>query len=274
VDTVDDLLLFQHGKELGYRFTDDRFRQMIDAFKKNNKLDDAQLKAALAEEGLTMDAWRDMAERTSIVQEVQREEIMLRAQPLDEDRRQYYAAHPNEFMTPATITLHEITVIVPGQAQNGRQVAVSAADLEEAKNKATAIRERILKGEEFGKVATEVSDSPTKATGGVLGEFKLDELDATMRDILDKLKVGEMTEPLRTPRGFQILKLDAKSTPQLQPFDKVRDAIAEKLYYQRLEVEQRKFLVKVRAQALIQWFDDGLKKAYEKRLQERLAEAK
>jgi len=177
-------------------------------------------------------------------------------------------------MTPATITLHEITVIVPGQAQNGRQVAVSAADLEEAKNKATAIRERILKGEEFGKVATEVSDSPTKATGGVLGEFKLDELDATMRDILDKLKVGEMTEPLRTPRGFQILKLDAKSTPQLQPFDKVRDAIAEKLYYQRLEVEQRKFLVKVRAQALIQWFDDGLKKAYEKRLQERLAEAK
>jgi parvulin-like peptidyl-prolyl isomerase len=162
---------------------------------------------------------------------------------------------------------------VPTQTQNGKPV-FNAADDEDAKKRATAIRDRLVKGEDFAKVAAEVSDSPTKGTGGVLGEFKLDELDPSMSKLLDKLKAGEMTEPLRTPRGYQILKLDAKSEPQLQPLEKVRDQIAQKLYDEWLQSETRKFLVKVRAQALIQWYDDGLKQVYDKRLAERTAEGK
>ncbi len=52
----------------------------------------------------------------------------------------------------------------------------------------------------------------------------------------------------------------------LQPFDSVRDLIADKVAGARTQVEMRKFLARLRSQAIIEWKNDQLKKAYEKQL--------
>jgi len=49
VDAVDDLLIVQYGRELGVKFTEDRFKQALDNVKKENKLDDKQFAQALKE---------------------------------------------------------------------------------------------------------------------------------------------------------------------------------------------------------------------------------
>ena len=268
VGAVDEMLELQHGRELGFRMTDEKFKTFVESFKKEYKLDDAQLKAALAEEGMTMEAWREQWERTSIIREVEREEIGQNMQLTEAERRQYYAAHPDQFMTPASVTLREIHILVPTQMQNGRP-AFSAQISEDAQAKLVAIRERIVKGEDFIKVAGEVSESQTKVNGGLLGEFKLDDIDGALREKIEKLQIGDMTEPFRTGRGWQVLRLDAKSAPQLKAFDTVQDEIFQKMYEARLDGERHKLLTRIRAQALIEWYDDGLKKIYEKRLAER-----
>jgi len=273
VDAVDELLLVQYGREQGYHMTDDQFKTVVDGFKQQNKLTDAQLKDALESEGLTMDTWRQMIEHQSIIQDVQREEILPKAQVTQEELRQYYTAHPDDFRTPETVTLREILVAVPTVMQGGKATVNAAAD-EAGHTRINEIRDRLLRGEDFAKVAAEVSDSATKTKGGLLGTFQVAEINPQLKAQVDALKVGDITQPLHTQAGWQILELDARAQPELKPFDSVRDDLRQKVGSSRLDTEQDKFLVKIRANAIIDWKDPSLKAMYDKALAARLAAAK
>jgi len=95
----------------------------------------------------------------------------------------------------------------------------STADEEVARNQLLAIRERALKGEDFGKLATENSDDQeTKFNSGMLGRLRIEDLAAEQREVVDSLKEGEMSMPLhiqlsKTITGYQIVKLVRKIPP-------------------------------------------------------------
>jgi len=57
-EAIDELLLVQRGREMGVKFGDDQFKNALENVKKLNKLDDAGLRAAMAQEGITMDELR------------------------------------------------------------------------------------------------------------------------------------------------------------------------------------------------------------------------
>ena len=263
VNAVDELLLVQHGREQGYNLGDEQFKNVLEQVKKDNKLNDEQLKVALAQEGLTMESYRSMMERQMIVGTVQRQEIMQKATLTDEEARQYYDSHQSDFMKPATVTLRELFVSVPTEMRDGQEVFNVAAD-DAAKKKMDDAIERLKKGEDFAKVAAEVSDSGSKANGGLIGVVNLDQMNPTLRDLIDKRKPGDLTEPTRVKGGYQIFKVDDRSTSEVEAFDKVRDKISQKVYSERLEGETQKFLAKLRGTALIEWKDDSYKALYDK----------
>src|SRR5262249_6435520 len=160
---------------------------IVEQVKKENKFDDAQLKAALAQEGMTLESYRQMAERSMIITAVQRNEIMQKATLTDEEARQYYDTHKSEFMKPATVTLRELIVNVPMEQRDGQDVFNVAAD-EAAKKKIEDARARVAKGEDFAKVAAEVSDSGSKANGGLIGVVNTDQMNPDLRATIEKLK--------------------------------------------------------------------------------------
>jgi peptidylprolyl isomerase len=84
--------------------------------------------------------------------------------------------------------------------------------------------------------------------------------------LVEKMKPGDVTAPIRTPKGYQMFKLEALKAQALQPFESVRDLIADKVAGARTQVEMRKFLGRLRAQAIIEWKNDELKKSYEKQM--------
>ena len=128
VEAVDMLLIVQYGRELGVKFTEDRFKQALDNVKKENKLDDKQFAQALKDANLTLDQLRQNFERTYIRQTVERQEIMKNLTLTEEEARQYYKAHPDEFMKPPTVTLREILVTVPIETVGGQQTVNAAKD--------------------------------------------------------------------------------------------------------------------------------------------------
>lgn len=78
----------------------------------------------------------------------------------------------------------------------------------DAYNKAERARQRILKGEEFEKVAREVSEDPSvKQNGGKLGYFTAMQMVAPFEDAVYALKVGEVSKPVRTDFGYHVIKL-------------------------------------------------------------------
>ena len=80
---------------------------------------------------------------------------------------------------------------------------------------------------------------------------------------LEKMKVGDVTEPLRVKNGYQLLKLDTRSPAEVETFEKSKDLITNKVLGARVDVEKNKFLEKLLAQAVIEWKDDNYKKMYE-----------
>jgi peptidyl-prolyl cis-trans isomerase SurA len=262
VNAVDELLLLQHGKELNLHLSDDQFKQIVANIRKEQNLtDDAKFQQALAQENMTMDDLRKQMEHRMIIEQVQRQEVGSKLTITEEEARQYYASHPQEFTDPTTITLREISIDVPAAAGG---VNVAADD--EAQKKIADTRARLLKGEDFAKVAAEVSTSSSKANGGVIGPFSHDDMSPQLQAMIDKMKPGDITQPIRTPRGYQLFKLEAVKTAALQPFDSVRDLIAEKVAGARTQTEMRKFIARLRTQAIIEWKNEELKKAYEKQI--------
>jgi len=262
VNAIDELLLLQHGKELGYHMGDDQFRQIVNNIRKEQGLtDEAKFQAALAQENMTMDDLRKQLERQMLIEQVQRQEVGSKLTITEEEAREYYAKHPEEFSEPAAVTLREILVEVP--ASEG---GINVAKDDEAKKKIEDIRARALKGEDFAKLASGSSDSSSKANGGLIGPFQPSDMSPQLKELVDKMKAGDITPPIRTPRGYQIFKLETLKAQALQPFDKVRDLIAEKVAGARTQTEMRKFLARLRSQAIIEWKNAELKKVYEKQI--------
>jgi peptidyl-prolyl cis-trans isomerase SurA len=263
VEAIDELLLIQMGKEKGYQLSDEQFKGWLENLRKEQNLtDDAKFTAALKQEGMTIDDLRKNVEKQFLVGQVQRDEVGSKLSITEEEARQYYLSHKQEFVEPATVTLREILIEVPATTQAG-QSAISVAKQDEAEAKAAALRTRLLAGEDFAKVAAEASAAPSKANGGLIGPMNLAEVSASLQELIGKMKPGDITQPLRTNKGVQILKLETVKPSAVQPFESVRDLVADKVHNARQQVEVRKFLARVRGQALIEWKNETLKKMYE-----------
>jgi peptidyl-prolyl cis-trans isomerase SurA len=270
VETVDELLIVQHGRELGFTFSDDEFKKGLDTLKKDNNLDDAGLKQALQQEGLTLDELRRNFERAWLRQMVQAREIFPRMRITEEELRQHFAGNRSNFMTPETVTLREIAVIAPG---TNVQDTLTPATLTPLKARIDAARQRAVAGEDFAALVKEVSDSSSKANGGLIGPINVRDLNPTTKALLDGLKPGDVSEPIQLTRGFQILKLESREQAAQQPFDKVREQIEIAIRNERLDGEMTKLRLRLRTGAVIEWKDDSLRRIYERRVGERLAAA-
>jgi peptidyl-prolyl cis-trans isomerase SurA len=263
VNAIDEILLLQRGRELGFKLGDDQFKQVVGNIRKEQGLlDDDKFQKALAQENMTMEDLRKQLERQMLIEQVQRQEIGSKLSITEEEARQYYVKHPEEFTTSATVTLREIFIEVPAEAGG----AVNVAKDDEAKQKVEAVRARAVKGEDFAKLAAEVSSSPSKANGGLIGPFSHEDMSPQLLALVEKMKPGDITQPIRTPKGYQLFKLEAMKAQALQPFDSVRDLIADKVAGARTQTEMRKFLARLRLQAIIEWKNEDLKKAYEKQI--------
>jgi parvulin-like peptidyl-prolyl isomerase len=159
--------------------------------------------------------------------------------------------------------LRELFVEVPVSTKGGQPV-FNAAQADEAKAKIDAARERAIKGEDFAKIVAEVSDAGSKANGGLVGPVVITELSEALTKVLTPLKPGEITEPLRVAKGWMMFKLESRAETSIEPFEKIKDDVAQKIYDERIGGETDKHIAKLRAQALIEWKDEGYRLMYEK----------
>ena len=259
VDAVDEMLIVQRGKELGFTMSNEQFNSILENIKKENKIESEEaLTAALKQEGMTMADLRKQLERTSLVQRVQQQEVMSKLQVTDTELKTYYEAHQGEFGTVPQVTLREITITVPVDPQG-----INVGKDDDAKAKAEEVRGKIIAGEPFPRLAADYSDSGSKANGGLVGPLSKTDLSEDLQKAIAGLKVGGVTPVLRTARGYQVVKVEKLQDSTVKPFEDAKGEIADKIANEKRQVEFAKFLDKLRAGAIIDWKNDDLKKAYD-----------
>ena len=269
VAAVDEMLLIQLARELGFEMGDEQFNEVIKNIREQSNIDtDLQFEAALRQEGLTRATLRDVLERQYLQNAVLQVEILNKITVTGSEAQEYYETHLEEFTEPAAVTLREILVRAPsaeaGAPGGPRDVALA----EEAREKAEAAHARILLGEDFATVAAEASDAPSKANGGLIGPVIRDELAVSVLQLLEGLRVGEVSEVASTPQGYQFFKLESATEATPRPFEQVRDSIADGVFGERQVAAYDALVDRLRREATIEWKDEGLQQAYEQRLAE------
>jgi peptidyl-prolyl cis-trans isomerase SurA len=268
VDAVDEMILVQRGKELGYKLNDDQFKSVVDNIRKENKIEtEEQFQAALKSENMTMADLRRNLERSMIVQRVQQNEVMAKIGVTDEEAKKYYDSHLGEFTTAPTVTLREILVATPTDPKG-----INVAADEAAKSRIDDIRKRVTTGgESFEKLAADASDSASKANSGLIGPLSVNDISPELRKLIEKLRPGDVTEVVRNARGYQIFKLETMTVTETLPLDKAREQISERVFTDKRKAEFQKYIAKLRAQAIIEWKNPDIKKAFDEGLKQQAA---
>jgi parvulin-like peptidyl-prolyl isomerase len=215
---------------------------------------------------LTLADLRRNLERQMLISQVQRVEVLDKISITDEEARAYYQSHLQEFTAPTEVTLREILFEVANTSRG-----VNVAEDDAARERAAEVRKRLIAGEPFPRLAAEHSASGSKANGGLVGPLNVDELSPNLRDLLAGMQVGDLTEPLRTARGYQLVKLESRTEARVRSFEAARGEIGNKIGEQKLRLEREKYLDRLREQATIVWRNTELQKAYETALERRQA---
>ena len=261
VTVIDEMLLMQRAKEMGLSVTDAQFNQVLESIRKDNKIESQEaFEAALKSEGMTLAQLKQMLSKRILIGQVQQREVGSRIDVTEAEERAYYDSHLSEFGTTPSVTLREIQV---NAIADPVKKVPSVGALDDAREKATEIRARIAKGEAFEKVAAEASDSPSKANGGLIGPISRDEMNEELLKMIAAMKVGDMTPVLNTSTGAQFFKLESSIESTTLPFEAARARIADRLTSEKIGGEFKKYMTRLRAQAIIEWKNEDLKKAWE-----------
>lgn len=164
--------------------------------------------------------------------------------PSAADVEKYYAEHPAEFEQPPQAKAAHILVRVPDTGGSEAE--------DQARAKAAEAIKRAKAGEDFGKLAREISqDTATAPRGGELGFVSRGEVVKPFEDAVFALKKGEITaEPVRTPFGFHAIKVDEVRPGGKKTLKEMAAPIGERLKAQAAETAAKARADEVRAKLL------------------------
>ena len=231
---ITETLIQKEVSDKGIVVRDEDIDRYIEAIKQRNNLDEEKLKTALAGQGLTMETYR-----AQIREEVERDQLVGReirgkVSVTPEEVQRYYDAHLSEYSTPARVQVAHIVFRLDADAPPDKVPAVTA--------KAQEVYERIKKGADFAEMAKQYSEDPSGANGGDLGWFKQGELLDSLEKAAARLKVDEVSEPVRSKVGLHLIKLEGREGAAHQSLDELSDQIKQQLYNAALEERFQRWL--------------------------------
>lgn len=143
--------------------------------------------------------------------------------PAGEQAEAWYAAHQRDY---ETATARHILIRFQGSRVPLKPDQKDLTDAE-ALARTQALRERLVKGEDFAALAkAESDDTGSGAQGGDLGSFGHGRMVPVFEDAAFSLPIGELSQPVKSPFGYHLIQVQARS---VDPLEKVKPEIEKKL---------------------------------------------
>jgi peptidyl-prolyl cis-trans isomerase SurA len=190
----------QHAGKVGIKVTDENVNQALQDVARRNNLTLAQLPEALAKQGIQYANYREEIRRELILSLLRQRDVLQRISVTPREIEQFLE---KQAKTPSAASEFNVSHILIAVGQEA-----SSAQQEAAAKRAEDVYQRAKGGEDFAKLAVAYSNSQTAFEGGSLGWRKGSELPTFLTDVVAKLKPGEVSEPLRTPTGYHIVRLN------------------------------------------------------------------
>jgi peptidyl-prolyl cis-trans isomerase SurA len=229
-------LIEKEVEQQGIKVQDADIDHYIDNIKKQNNIDDTQLDAALEQQGLTRERYRQQVREELQRAQLINREIRGKVSVSPEEIERYYKEHEGTPDSGGQVAISQIFLKLPPDAPPDQVQAVEAH--------ADKIYDELKGGANFAEVAARESEDGAAKSGGKLGSFKKGEMREDLEEAIAGLDPGEFSKPVRGANGIHIVRLDERigaGGEQAMPEGK-GDEIKEQLYAKALEDRYNRWL--------------------------------
>jgi peptidyl-prolyl cis-trans isomerase D len=143
----------------------------------------------------------------------------------EEDILDYYESNLEKFKNPKTVQARHILIKVDQNAK--------PEEVESARQRAEDVLKLAREGQDFAALARQYSEGPTKAKGGDLGTFRREAMVKPFADQAFSMKVGDISDPVRTRFGWHIIKVEKINPAKTRSLDEAREDIEKTLKTER-----------------------------------------
>jgi peptidyl-prolyl cis-trans isomerase C len=240
---IDAELLYQAGQKLGVKDLDKQTDELF-AQKKKQFGSPAEYEKALKETNLTEKDLKLLIRKDIVINNLLGKEVADKVKVSDDEAKKFYDDNKDKFKTEESVRASHILIGVGEKA--------SAEDKKKAKEKAEAIRKRLLAGEDFAAVAKKESTCPSAPQGGDLGFFSKGQMVPEFEKAAFALKPGEISDVVETKFGYHIIKVQEKKPAGTVSFDEAKKNIEQYLKGQKVQKGVNEYLEKLRKDAKIE----------------------
>ena len=243
---IGEKLMEEDIKALGLTASDQEVQAALeDVRQKNNISDMLQFERMLSAEGLSLKTYREMLGKQIAQMKLMQMKVSQKVKVTEEDLKAAYTQYARLQGEDTEVKARHILVQVAPDAP--------ADKVEAARKKAQALAEEARKpGVDFAELARARSEGSSRDEGGDLGYFRRGVMVPAFERAAFTLKVGEVSEPVRTSFGWHVLKVEERRAVDVPPYEQMKDELEARLRQEKMEKAIEQYVRELKQQASIE----------------------
>jgi parvulin-like peptidyl-prolyl isomerase len=204
-----------------------------------------EFKRRIQSEGFTPDGYREHVGRMIAAKRYLDDIRMRVAEVSDEELEKYYRDNEVRLTLPEQVRVRHILLTWKPMGTTDDRAAI--------REQMVPILERARAGEDFAELAREFSDDyATRQNGGDTGLFRRGEMAPAFEDVAFALKPGQISEPVETPFGLHILRLEERREARLLPLDEIREKLRDHRREEKMEAAVEQEIARLREEGEVE----------------------
>jgi peptidyl-prolyl cis-trans isomerase SurA len=241
---VAEKLLAKQAQALQLEVTEQQIDAAVQDIRNRNRFSEDDLDRALGEQGLDRTAFRAQVRRELETYQVLQARVRGRVKVSDDDLKNYYQTHPQEFQGEEELHVRHIFLPLPEGASEADEAKLRAAG--------EKVLQRLKSGEDFAKVARQVSKGPSAEDGGDLGWVRRGTIQKALEDAAFALKDGQVSKLVRAGPGLHIFKVEARRRGGARSFEDAKEDIRARLMDEQVGATRQQYIEELRRAAAIE----------------------
>ena len=240
---IESKLTDQVVKRYNLEVSEEEIDNALERIKESRSLTDEDLRAGLAQQGLTLEEYRKNVKNQLLRNKLVNREIKSKIVITEKEIEVYYDTHREKYVSKKKYHIWNIFIRLPEFSDESTRGL--------AREKMETVISQLNQGQTFESLAAQDSDSPMAPSGADLGLFQLDELSSQLQKTVGVMKAGDFSPILETPIGYQIIYVQKIVESDVNPLARVKSEIQEILYNEAVDNKFRVWLEDIRKRAHI-----------------------
>jgi len=236
-ELIEEKLMLIRAEKLRLKVTDEELKKRVEEIKKDYPGEN--FTQVFGGEKVDYKIWSEELRKRLLLEKLIDQEVNAKITVTDEEAQEAYHANRSKYYSEESV--HVSQIVVP------------------TKEKADGVLRRIQAGEDFGKIAQEVSTGPEAAKGGDLGVFTRGVMPEAFDRVVFSLPEGKTSKVVKSPYGFHVFKVLKRDKGHWIEFADVKDKIKLDLMKVKEEKEFRKWLDQLKSEAKIRIDEERLR---------------